>query len=87
MYQVNHPPVMPLEELERRYRSLGKIEELDGERTFLGRCNTFAGFLEYGPVLADYLRSREPTPDIRQRLHALGVIALEAWPALPEANE
>lgn len=87
MYQLGHPPILTLEELERRYRSLGKIEELEGERTFLGRCNSFAGFLDYGPALADYLRSDLPGPKIRRQLQGLGEIALEAWPALPEAEE
>jgi hypothetical protein len=73
-------PAMSLDELRWRYEALGVIEEMMGERSYLGRCSTFEGFLEYGPLLADGLRAGYDLPAVRDHLPELGVLALEAWP-------
>ena len=73
-------PVMPMDELRRRYAALGKIEEMAGERSYLGRCSTFEWFLVYGPLLADDLRAGYDLPAVQRHLPALGALALEAWP-------
>lgn len=73
-------PAISMEELRRRYEALGVIEEMMGERSYLGRCSTFERFLVYGPFLADDLRAEYELPAVRDHLPGLGVLALEAWP-------
>jgi hypothetical protein len=43
---------IPLPELLGKYEALGPLEELDGERTFVGRCATFESFLDYGAKIS-----------------------------------
>lgn len=73
-------PVMSMDELRRRYAVLGPIEEMMGERSYLGRCSTFEWFLVYGSLLADDLRAGYELPAVRDHLPGLGELALEAWP-------
>ena len=73
-------PAMPMDDLRRRYEALGVIEEMMGERSYLGRCSTFEGFLDYGPLLANDLRAGYDLPAVRDHLPGLGELALEAWP-------
>ena len=73
-------PAMPMDELRQRYAALGPIEEMMGERSYLGRCSTFKWFLVYGPLLADDLRAGYNLPAVQDNLPGLGVLALEAWP-------
>lgn len=73
-------PVMPMDELRRRYEALGVIEEMIGERTYLGRCSTFEWFLVYGPLLADDLREGYELTEVREHVPGLAALALEAWP-------
>lgn len=81
-------PALPLDELHARYAALGPIVELSGERTYLGRCNTFARFLENGPRCASFMRYFDRTGEgERERgFHpALAALLVEAWPDdLPE---
>lgn len=79
---MNRSPVIPMDELRRRYEALGKIEEMIGERSFLGRCSTFELFLDYGDALADTLRDGG-AEEVRTIAPALGDLALEAWPIRP----
>lgn len=44
-------PAIPMDELRRPYAALGVIEEMMGEQSSLGRCSTFEGLLDYGPLL------------------------------------
>lgn len=76
------PPTLPLAELRRRYAALGTIEEVIGERTYLGRCGTFEGFLLYGSAFANDLRrpgycdfalEKPPVPGLAE-------LVLDAWP-------
>ena len=73
-------PAIPPDDLRKRYEALGPIEELSGERSFLGRCSDFEGFLENGPLLASALRRGADLPSVTKSLPALGELALEAWP-------
>ncbi len=73
-------PAIAINELKTRYDALGPIEELPGERTFLGRCSTFESFLEYGPDLADFLRNGASLPSVQRHAPGLAELALEVWP-------
>lgn len=67
--------------LRARYDALGTVEELPGERTFRGRCNTWPRFLEYGGACADLLRSFDDSGDTQDTLHPeLAALLREAWP-------
>lgn len=79
-------PAMPLDELRARYDALGPIEELIGERTYLGRCNTFARFMENGPKCAAFMRffDRQGEGERERGFHpALAALLVEAWPNDP----
>jgi hypothetical protein len=79
-------PSLPLDELRARYEALGPIEELSGERTYLGRCNTFARFLENGQRCAAYMRyfDRYGEGERERGFHpALAALLVEAWPIDP----
>lgn len=80
-------PVIDLTTLRSKYDALPAIEELPGERTYLGRCDTFARFLQFGPDCAAFLRYFEaegsPIDDYHPELAAL---LREAWPALPDGS-
>lgn len=81
-------PALPLDELRARYDALGLLEELPGERTYLGRCNTFARFLENGPRCASFMRyfDRYGQGERERGFHpALAALLVDAWPVdLPE---
>jgi hypothetical protein len=80
-------PAMPLQLLRARYLALRRIEELPGERTFLGRCNTFARFLEFGAECAASLRYGDATEQPMDWQHPeLAALLREAWPALPDGE-
>jgi len=74
-------PTIAIDELRRRYEALGRLEELPGERTYIGRCSTWEGFLEYGPILADAIRERKEKT-VSEFAPALADLAVEAWPAV-----
>lgn len=74
------PPAIALAELRRRYEALGPIEELPGERTYLGRCYTFEQFLAYGPALAADWRDLGPMMGREPLVAQLAALACEAWP-------
>ena len=73
-------PAIPLDELRKRYEALGPIEELSGERSYLGRCCDFEGFLQNGPSMAKDLRDGADLPSVTRTLPELADLALEAWP-------
>lgn len=77
---ANHEPAIPMDELRARYDELGPVVELSGERSFLGRCSDFEGFLENGPVLAASLRRGDDLPSVTRHMPALADLALAAWP-------
>jgi hypothetical protein len=68
--------VMPMDEMRRRYAALGVIEEMMGERSYLGCCSTFEWFLVYGPLLADDLRAGYELPAVRDHLPGLGCVVV-----------
>lgn len=74
------PPAIALSELRARYEALGPIEEMPGERTYLGRCHTFEQFLSYGPILADTWREHGADIGDDPLLIKLAALACEAWP-------
>lgn len=77
-------PTLPPDELRARYDALGPIEELVGERTYLGRCNTFARFMEYGPQCAKFMRYSDRRGYREREFHpALAALLVEAWPIDP----
>jgi hypothetical protein len=73
-------PAIPLDELQKRYEALGPIEELSGERSYLGRCSDFEGFLQNGPFMAEDLRAGSELPSVTRTLPELAELALVAWP-------
>lgn len=78
---TTRPPALALPELRARYDALGTVEELPGERTFRGRCNTFARFLENGATCAAMLRAFADADDAQDALHPkLAALLREAWP-------
>ncbi len=72
-------PKIPLDELRRRYEALGPIEEMPGERTALGRCSTFSGFLAHGPIIAPEVDWYRNLPEGQAHPELFDLIA-EAWP-------
>lgn len=77
---ASRPPALSLPELRARYEALGKIEELPGERTFLGRCNTFARFMEFGAACADSLRDCDAIGQPMDSMHiGLAQLLRTAW--------
>lgn len=85
---MSRPLSMPLDELRRRYEALGPIEEWPGERTIRGRCSTFEGLLDKGPLCAEMLHrawaSYQRSGLDPERLLAdhpeLSRLVMEAWP-------
>ncbi len=78
-------PALPLAELRARYDALGKIEELEGERTHLTRCATFDDFLKFGPMVAQdfagWRKSYPPNLEFAEECNpGLFALILEAWP-------
>jgi hypothetical protein len=73
-------PAIPLDELRKRYEALGPIEELSGDRSYLGRCSDFEGFLQNGPFMAKDLRDGADLPSVTRTLPELADLAIEAWP-------
>ncbi len=84
-------PALSMDELRERYYALGRILELEGERTHLTRCATFDEFLKNGPRVAEGFatwRARYPHELERAEAYHPGLFALilEAWPdAKPRA--
>lgn len=79
-------PALPVEKLRELYGALGEIQELPGERTYLGRCNTFARFMENGQRCAAFLRrfERQGEGERERGFHpALAALLVEAWPTDP----
>lgn len=72
---------MDIGEVKARYDALGAIEELAGERTWVGRLWTWESFLGYGPAVADDLRRARAGGESWRGLHpALHDLVLEAFP-------
>ncbi|HAZ61078.1 MAG TPA: hypothetical protein DCY89_05835 [Gammaproteobacteria bacterium] len=78
-------PALPLAELRRRYDALGAIEDMAFERTSIGRCATWAGFLQAGERYSAAIRSASISEHELAHNPALIELILEAWPgpALP----
>lgn len=77
-------PSLPPDVLRARYDALGPIAELPGERTYLGRCNTFARFMENGPQCAAFMRYSIRSGYRESEFHPeLAALLLEAWPDNP----
>jgi hypothetical protein len=78
---IQENPSLPLETLRARHAALGPIEELAGERTFRGRCNTWDRFLEYGPMCAADLRQSIAGGDAFWHCNApdLAKLILDGW--------
>jgi hypothetical protein len=74
-------PVIPLEELRRRYEALGPIREYIGDRSYAGRCADWESFLRYGPHFSDDLAHHLPVGDVPDRYPELVALVEEAWPA------
>ncbi len=73
-------PEIPLNELQRRYESLGKIEEMAGERTFLSRCGSWDDFLYYVPFLVDDLNAGRNHKYLDEHAPGLKELCMDAWP-------
>ncbi|TRZ89141.1 MAG: hypothetical protein D4R84_18285 [Rhodocyclaceae bacterium] len=78
-------PALSLAELRARYGALGKLEDLDGERSFIIRCITFDSLLKFGQTVAqDFATTRRGYPwqvDRLVEMHpALFVLVEATWP-------
>ena len=80
--------IIPLPELRKKYMAIGTIEELPGERTWMGRYATWKDFLSYGgPIANGFWQAidRNGLEDTKRNFHkqtcpALWDLILQAWP-------